>query len=639
MNRKKRIFQIVTRLIFLSIIIISIAGCIIASKISDKNLPEATPADATWGAHISIPLPDFSITMTNAYIISDTDTALDIYYNDEEAVLPVSLSCVVLHLSDEADRETDYDESRNLSGTIADLTFTAEGISMIKISDNVVNGKVLNIYENSLNIKDVGEVAFGESFTIYNTYGNIHTESSPNVLLGYDNLKFVINDGELLGVVISTNYDMKNIRVLITTADGGHYHSYVEITSDTDFSVNYGDRILVYGADDIVTITSDMIKSSDGIITAASNVPEGKLKLTSTTRQNGAPEYRGTIEIGTSSQGMTVVNELSLEEYLYGVVSSEVPSTYEEAALCVQAICARGYAYKHLESCLYESLGAHLDDTTSCQVYNNIPETKQSIAAVKQTLGMVPVYDGNLIEAYYFSTSCGTTCTNSDVWAGSVRPYLNDSIESFDNPNALLSSEEDFRAFIDGETDGAAFERDLPYYRWSVSYTFDDMRAAIDSTLYNQMNKDLSNFYIMGEDGSYTECTTPLSTLGDITKITVTSRGNSGIVTEMVIEGTEHTIRFQGQSNMRSIMTPKEVIISKQDGSSQSGWSLLPSPFYYIIPTETGFVIRGGGFGHGVGMSQNGANIMAQQGYSYEEIIQHYYHGAEIVNIYTGDFN
>ena len=94
-------------------------------------------------------------------------------------------------------------------------------------------------------------------------------------------------------------------------------------------------------------------------------------------------------------------------------------------------------------------------------------------------------------------------------------------------------------------------------------------------------------------------------------------------------------MKVTGQTNARALMTPNQVVIERQDGAKSEGWSLLPSPFYYIVQVEAGnYVIHGGGFGHGVGMSQNGTKAMTERGYSAEDIIRHYYTGVDIVNIY-----
>ena len=72
----------------------------------------------------------------------------------------------------------------------------------------------------------------------------------------------------------------------------------------------------------------------------------------------------------------------------------------------------------------------------------------------------------------------------------------------------------------------------------------------------------------------------------------------------------------------------------KNDGTTASGWTSLPSPFYYVDKTDNGFIVRGGGFGHGVGMSQNGANILAGEGHNYKYILRHYYSYIDLTSIY-----
>ena len=88
-----------------------------------------------------------------------------------------------------------------------------------------------------------------------------------------------------------------------------------------------------------------------------------------------------------------------------------------------------------------------------------------------------------------------------------------------------------------------------------------------------------------------------------------------------------------GQANARALFSPENVVIRKQDGSTLEGWTSLPSAYFYIDFDED-YTINGGGFGHGVGMSQNGANDMAKIGYMATDIISHYYSGVELKDMY-----
>ena len=139
------------------------------------------------------------------------------------------------------------------------------------------------------------------------------------------------------------------------------------------------------------------------------------------------------------------------------------------------------------------------------------------------------------------------------------------------------------------------------------------------------------NILAMNANGEYEKKS--INTIGDLVSIEVTKRGASGIVEEMVITGTAETILVKGQSNARALLSPEQVAIRKQDGSTVAGWTSLPSAYFYVDDSN-GFAIRGGGFGHGVGLSQNGANDMAKLGYLASDIISHYYTAVELKDMY-----
>ncbi len=554
----------------------------------------------------------------NAYVTLEEAGGTDIFFAGREIPANMQLAS-----------ETDADKT---SG-VADVTVSASGLADVRWKEEYTTTKVTEISEQQVHLKDMGSYEMDQDFKIYNIYGEISEEPSPNVLLGYNQVSFVIEDGKLQAAVIKEGLATKNIRVLLSDS-AGYYHSYAEFTGDTDFSVSYGDRLEVYQAGEIVTIDGAHADAASDI-TVAPNSPSGTITIMSLDKNGRNPSYRGSIEISEKEQGFILINELPVEEYLYAVVSSEMPASYETEALKVQAICARGYAYSKIGQETFASYGAHVDDTTACQVYNNVPETESTIFAVKDTLGMVPVYDGKIIEAFYFSTSGGTTCSNDEVWSGKKEGYLNSGMETPEGGTPSFSDEQDFRYFIDHGQEYHTFEKNLPFYRWKVFYTYEDMTNAVNATLKDRMSEDIKCFAVMAEDGSFEPADEPLSGIGTIEEITVTRRGDSGIILEMVLTGSDAVIRVTGQTNIRQIYSPEEVVITKQDGTENSGWTSLPSPFYYIDNDSSagGFLISGGGFGHGVGMSQNGANEMAKQGYSCEEIIKHYYQGIRIEKI------
>ena len=135
------------------------------------------------------------------------------------------------------------------------------------------------------------------------------------------------------------------------------------------------------------------------------------------------------------------------------------------------------------------------------------------------------------------------------------------------------------------------------------------------------------------ENGSFVPAEEGIK-LGTIQDIAVIERSDAGVVKELLIVGSENTIRVKGQTNIRYIFNPAKQTIVKNDGTEVTGYSLMPSPFYYVEKTETGFVIRGGGFGNGVGLSLSGAEILSRMGYYYNEIISHYYDGVQLRNMF-----
>ena len=112
---------------------------------------------------------------------------------------------------------------------------------------------------------------------------------------------------------------------------------------------------------------------------------------------------------------MRLVNTLPLEEYLYGVVPSEMPASYPEEALKAQAVCARTYACVQMMNSSLGDLGAQVDDSVSYQVYQNRRRGSSSSQAVEATAGEILLNNGSPINAYYFSTSHGQTSTDQ-VW-------------------------------------------------------------------------------------------------------------------------------------------------------------------------------------------------------------------------------
>lgn len=526
------------------------------------------------------------------------------------------------------------DLGEEIKECLCDITISNKGVTKVTDhSKDLVTAKVTSYTDGVVTIEGSQDVLYlSEAFNVYKVNGTFKAMKSAGTLIGYDQISLYVKEGMVEAALITEDIYAKNIRVLISDNDyTGYYHKEVKITSDSDFTVSYGETVQEYAAGDKIAFRNGSDELQNGSAKITSKVEGGKIIISSVKRQGGNPAYRGTLELSKDDKGVLVVNELPVEEYLYGVVPSEMPVSYETEALKAQAICARAYAYRQMESEAYAQYGAHLDDSISSQVYNNVDEDERAIFAVDDTYGVVPCYNDQVIEAFFFSTSCGTTSNNSIVWGGNQEPYLLDTMETELNDMANLSNEESFKKFIDGELGTGFIEEEEPFFRWSIGFTKEKLTEAINAHLYERIEAMPENLLAMNAQGDYEK--KAISSIGDLVSIEITKRGNSGIIEEMVITGTAETILVKGQANARALLSPENVQIRKQDGSTVSGWKTLPSAYFYVDDSN-GFVIRGGGFGHGVGMSQNGANDMAKLGYTASDIIGHYYTAVELKDMY-----
>lgn len=578
------------------------------------------------------------VMIRNAYLTKQAKN------EEEQDVLFVAVNSNTYQFPIAATAKMDWERE----GVLCDITISNKGVTAVTSHvKDLIEAKVTSYREGILTIEGQEEdVYLSDAFNVYKTNGVFKAMESAGTLIGYEKVSLYIKDGMVEAALITEDIYAKNIRVLINTSDySSLYHDDVMVTSDTDFTVTYGDIVKEYVAGDKLQFSNGSEELKKGAAIIQSKVEGGKMEITSIKRQSGSPQYRGKLELSRDDKGVMIINELPVEEYLYGVVPSEMPVSYEVEALKAQAICARAYAYRQMEGEKYAAYGAHLDDSVSSQVYNNVLEDEKSTFAVDDTYGVVPCYDGEVIEAFFFSTSGGTTSNNSSVWGGYPMPYLMDAMQTELNDLANLQAEDSFRSFINGELGTGFIEEEEPFFRWTVEFSKAQMTEAINSCLYDRIQA--MSEYILVKDATGNFSKKDIATIGDVVSIEVTKRGESGIIEEMIITGTQETIQVQGQTNARALLNPVNVVIRKQDGSTVSGWQSLPSAYYYVdyIPVEGenaestdtsdgSFVVYGGGFGHGVGMSQNGANNMAKLGYTASDIIAHFYTATELKDMY-----
>lgn len=539
-----------------------------------------------------------------------------------------------------------YQVLQNYREQIADITLQDGLVTDINSKTERIHGIILGADDFSVEVEGIGEIPLAEHYTGYRIVNQISSITAKDLAFGYDFADFILEDGEICAILVVREASMETIRVLIETSDyDAKLHDRVELTCDTDFVVRYGS----YREEEAETITAGTVFCVDADssyftgerILIQPVVHSGRIQLQNVKRSQTDLGYRGHLELIREADKVAVVNELLLEEYLYSVVPSEMPSDYPDGALRAQAVCARTYAYGHMQHAAYPQYGAHVDDSTAYQVYNNRKEQESTTRAVMDTYGEV-LYapDGSLAETYYYSTSCGAG-SDAGVWkteAAKNLDYLkpvriNPDKASLYDPEEL-KGEEEFRAFI-GSVGQNDFEREEGWYRWT--YSVDRLSVAhLRETLKAryQANDQLVQTYYKGRFESR-----KIQNFSEVEDLFISQRGSGGVADELIIRTDKGIYKVISEYNIRAVLCDGETKVLRQTLDEVSMPSLLPSAFFVIDTGKEdgnviGYTLTGGGFGHGVGMSQNGTKAMADAGYSCEEILRFFYENCTLKSMY-----
>lgn len=348
--------------------------------------------------------------------------------------------------------------------------------------------------------------------------------------------------------------------------------------------------------------------------------------------------YRGYLTFVGNGTTMTAVNVVGLEEYLYGVVPAEMPSSYNEEALKAQALAARTYAMTKLGA--HTGSGYQLCDTTACQVYKGYStETAKTNEVVDETAGEIICYNGSPIEAVFSASTGGYTENSENVWYNAV-PYLRavpELGEYGDNSWTLTLTLDQLDTLLQTKGENIGSARDIKITKLStggrvqelqivgtkgtVTLTKENIRTYFSSACGSLPGKMFTINGKGGDIGVYGGTSDAAVSASETTKSGLTGAiASSGIT--LVTEGTLSDLNGKNLS-VGSGKTTSTV-------SSSSGEYEVYSVDISTINSKNTFVFEGVGKGHGVGLSQNGAQYMAQQGYTYEEILKHYYTGVTI---------
>ncbi len=358
----------------------------------------------------------------------------------------------------------------------------------------------------------------------------------------------------------------------------------------------------------------------DGAREAVEVIVDGEKKIITPSDVNGSiefypentfevegSEYEGYLTIINNEGKLTVINTVELEQYLCSVVGREMSSSFEIEALKAQAVAARTYALKKLGR--HESYGFDVCAGVHCQAYLGVSAHHEKITqAVLETKGQALYYDNKLIDAVYSATSGGYTEAAVNVW-GTDHPYLQAVSDEYE-------------------------EEDVYGHSWEKTLTADDATKIMKEHDFD---------------------------VGFVTDIRIDEVTENGAVTKLTVVGTKGEKEFKREScrnifaaytlSQAYTITPvtKEPMLYTTGGavdkvnlyllSFEESLKYIGQQIYLLSADgvykkekdeNVSYIFTGRGYGHLVGMSQNGANGMAKNGFTYDEILLHYYTGAEL---------
>ncbi|MFK9093647.1 SpoIID/LytB domain-containing protein [Bacillus salipaludis] len=381
----------------------------------------------------------------------------------------------------------------------------------------------------------------------------------------------------------------------ITLKPNGDY-----VTSDQNITLKSGNAYLIKLENGKLSLYNDgiLVNSFDAFSIKAVQA-NGQISI------NNRP-YLGNFDFTIENkQFVRPINSVNMEDYLKGVVPIEMYPSWNIEALKTQAVAARTYAVG------YNNRGV-IDDTIMYQVYGGYIWTDQTTKAVDETKGQVAQYNGRLIDAVYSASNGGITENNANAWGNAAVPYLSIKQDPYD-PKTVWSF-----SFHKTQVDLTSKDISKPSDWWSGTKEADPtITSPIKMWLNNNgyANKDIKivsipefSLYGVGSGGRV-------------------SKGN--ITVDFFVKD---IVDVDGKLVLQRVSL-SDVIAAKV--RSIIGGRVMLSSLVNEVNTENNMIsVKGFGDGHGVGMSQWGAQYMAKAGKNYEEILKFYYPGISIIKMY-----
>lgn len=366
-------------------------------------------------------------------------------------------------------------------------------------------------------------------------------------------------------------------------------------------------------------------------------------RLLSTPRES-PPEYPGELWLENRGSGLLVVNSVDFQDYLKRVLPSEMPVSFHPEALKAQAVAARTYAFARQQAGdFWNQFGADVDDSVSEQVYNQTRTHPITNAAVEATRNQILTFQGTPIQSFFFSTSPGATASIEEVWMDrTALPYLRGRTQT--NPLTVsIRSEAEALAFFQNWNPEGFFDAASPFWRWKLSLSREELEALLSRTLPERARA--APPFVLTPEGPLSP-DAPGFALGTLQHLRAQKRTSGGYVTELEIQTSTGRFLVRRESHIRNLLRPSkaftgggDVALERWQGEPRLNFPALPSAAFALQEERDtqGNLLRvtfwGGGFGHGVGMSQYGALGLARRGYDYRQILEHFYPGTELTQI------
>jgi SpoIID/LytB domain protein len=290
----------------------------------------------------------------------------------------------------------------------------------------------------------------------------------------------------------------------------------------------------------------------------------------------------------------TLIQKIKFDDYLQGVVPYEIGPSSPLEALKAQAVIARSWGI--FNSDRFKMDKYHLCITTQCQVYKPFKiENKKVKKAIESTSDLILTFDNRPINAFYHGSNGGISAMASESWQIKEYPYFNSIIDGSQSLNKIfklpIQNEFELNNFLDFDKE-QFYGSNHSLFRWDRKISSFKIK---DKLIKNKL----------------------LNIDENIVDLNVIERGLSGRVTKLKI----HTNKVN-----------KSIVLIKDD--IRRVLSFIPSNLFTINKlSDDLWLLKGGGFGHGVGLSQSGAIEMAELGFTYEQILNHYYRNAKLEKI------